>query len=54
LFLYNTSSTKMGKPIKVSGGLKELQARGIKVTNYREEDGAGRRITHRREEEDEY
>jgi hypothetical protein len=48
-------STTYGKPIKVRGGLKELENRGIKIKNYRETDGAGRTIAHRRDdgEEDE-
>jgi hypothetical protein len=45
-------STTYGKPIKVKGGLKELENRGIKIKNYRETDGAGRTITHRRDEEE--
>jgi hypothetical protein len=47
-------STTYGKPIKVSGGLKELENRRIKIKNYRETDGSGKTITHRRDEEDEY
>jgi hypothetical protein len=42
----NTSSTKMGKPIKVRGGLKELENRGIRIKNCRETDGSGKTITH--------
>jgi hypothetical protein len=48
-------STTYGKPVKVRGGLKELQNRGIKITNYSEKDGSGKTITHRKDdEEDEY
>jgi hypothetical protein len=43
----NTSSTTYGKPVKVRGGLKELENRGIRIKNYRETDGAGKTITHR-------
>jgi hypothetical protein len=45
-------STTYGKPVKVRGGLKELQNRGIKVTNYRETDGSGKTITHRKDDEE--
>jgi hypothetical protein len=45
-------STTYGKPVKVRGGLKELENRGIRIKNYRETDGAGRRITHRKDDEE--
>jgi len=42
-----TSSTNLGRPLKVRGALKALQNKGIKIKNYNETDGAGRTITHR-------
>jgi hypothetical protein len=48
-----TASTTYGQPIKVRGGLKELENRGIKITNYTERDGAGRPIRHTKDEDEE-
>ena len=48
-----TASTTLGKPQKVRGGLKELQDRGIRITNYDERDGAGKPIRHTKDEDEE-
>ena len=48
-----TSSTNLGRPLRVRGALKALQNKGIKIKNYKETGGAGRTITHRPRDEDE-
>jgi hypothetical protein len=45
-------STNYGKPVKPKGTLKALQDRGIRIKNYSEKDGAGRTITHRKDDEE--
>lgn len=47
-------STNYGKPVKMKGYFKMLQDKGVNVTNYIEQDGAGRTITHEDDEDEEY